>query len=374
MNAPAVPAPARLVSLDAYRGFIMLAMVSAGLGTAELRKDPAWSHLKPITQQLEHLDWEGVTFWDLIQPSFMFMVGVSMPFAFARRIERGESWLRQFGHVVKRCTLLCFIGIVMDSFGRNSVEIQFIRVLQQIAIGYFLAFFFLHLGWKGQMLGVVLLLGVHTAAFWFDGGSHAWDFTNRADNFGYKLDISIHQFFMNLGLLDVWNPSRGHYAAFNAVSSGATILMGVLVGELLKSPLSSTMKAGWLLVAGGALLGGGMLLADWMLPVKRIWTASFALEAAGWTCWMMLFFYAVIDVIGFRAWAFPFVVVGMNSIFIYFCAGTMKGTIQNLLKPFTYQALRDLGPWQPVVNACLVMAVLWVLCWFLYRQRVFFKV
>src|SRR5262249_57255718 len=93
-------APAeRLVSVDAYRGFVMLAMVSAGLGTQRLMGDPTWGWL---ADQMEHRAWEGCTFWDLIQPSFMFIVGVAMPFSFALRRERGEGWGRQFLHALRR--------------------------------------------------------------------------------------------------------------------------------------------------------------------------------------------------------------------------------------------------------------------------------
>src|SRR5215831_4177400 len=101
-DRPPVPAD-RLVSLDAYRGFTMLAMASAGLGTAHLLNDPTWGGL---ADQLEHREWIGCTAWDLIQPSFMFIVGAAMPFSFAQRRQRGDSWGRQFGHVLRRAFLL----------------------------------------------------------------------------------------------------------------------------------------------------------------------------------------------------------------------------------------------------------------------------
>lgn len=360
------------MSLDAYRGFIMLAMVSASLGTSQLRGDPTWG---PIAYQLDHLKWEGCTFWDLIQPSFMFMVGVAMPFAFAKRVERGESWTYQFLHVIKRCLLLCFIGLVMDSFAKTNITVQFIRVLQQIAIGYFLAFLVLHFGPKGQALAALALLAGHSLAFYLDGGSGAWSYDNRDNNFGRKVDRWMHAPFHSMGYFDILPLSTGFYVTFNAISAAGTILIGVLAGELLKCTKSSSgRKALTLLVGGAVLFGAGHLLGEWMLPVKRIWTASFALIAAGWTCWMMCFFYVVIDIIGWRGWAWPFVVVGVNSIFIYFSSGILNGTIRDLLKPYTYFWLRDLGPWGPVVLATAVMFMQWLLCLFLYRHRIFFKV
>lgn len=361
----------RLTSLDAYRGFIMLAMVSAGLGTAKLQGDPQWGWL---ADQLEHRQWKGCTFWDLIQPSFMFMVGVAMPFSFAKRRQLGESWHLQFLHVVKRCLLLCAIGIVMDSFGQNGVTIQFIRVLQQIAIGYFIAFLVLPLGPRGQAIAVLLLLGGHTFAYYWDGGLNAWSLDYRDNNIGRKIDRWMHQPFAEMGYPNILPLSKGFYVTFNAISSAATILIGVLIGELLRSTSSQGRKALVLLLAGGLGIGFGMLSGIWVPQVKRLWTASFALYAAGWTCWMMLLFYLVIDIIGWRGWAWPFVVVGMNSIFIYFSSGILNGTIRNLLKPFTFEPLKQLELWGPVVLATCVTFVQWLLCLFLYRHRIFFKV
>jgi heparan-alpha-glucosaminide N-acetyltransferase len=371
-SSPAPSLAGRLVSLDAYRGFIMLAMVSASLGTQGLAGDPHWGWL---ADQMEHRKWEGCTFWDLIQPSFMFMVGVAMPFAFARRTERGESWGRQFLHVVKRCLLLIGIGIVMDSFGRDRVTVQFIRVLQQIAIGYFIAFLVLRTGPPGQAIVALLLLAAHTLAYWFSaGGPAAWDYAYREVNIGRSLDQAMHEPFVMLGYPDIMPLSKGFYVTFNAVSSAATILIGVLAGELLRRPFAQKTKALALLVGGAVLFGTGLLLEQWVPMIKRLWTASFALYAAGWTCWMMCLFYTVIDIAGWRGWAWPLVVVGVNSIFIYVSAGLLNGTIRNVLKPFVSEPLRPLGPWAAVVLAVLVTFVQWLLCLFLYRQRVFLKV
>ena len=110
---PASTASERLVSVDAYRGFVMLAMVSAGLGMQKLMNDPRWGWL---ADQFEHRPWEGCTFWDLIQPSFMFIVGVAMPFSFALRRARGEGWAAQFRHAVRRSLTLIAIGIFLDSY------------------------------------------------------------------------------------------------------------------------------------------------------------------------------------------------------------------------------------------------------------------
>lgn len=353
--------PDRSVALDAYRGFVMLAMVSGGLGTAKLLGDPNWGW---FAHQMRHLDWEGCTFWDLIQPSFMFIVGAAMPYAFAKRQDRGESWSSQFHHALRRACLLAAIGIFLDCYAEGKIQIQFIRVLQQIAIGYVLAFFVLHLAPAWQALTAALILVGHTLLFVLYGGSGAGGPWEPSHNVGTWLDTFLH-----LPL------SKGHYVTLNALSSTATILFGVLAGRLLRANVSSGLKLGVLVFVGigGLLLGLG--LSEWVPLVKRIWTASFAVYAAGWTCLMLAAFYAVCDLLKWRAWAFPLVVVGMNSIAIYVSAGIFNGNIQRALKPFLDPALVYVPEaWGPVVIAVGVVAGQWLFCYWLYRHRIFFKV
>ena len=373
----------RLVSLDAYRGFVMLAMVSGGLGLGHLLKDPTWGR---IADQFSHREWVGCTFWDLIQPSFMFIVGVAMPFAFARRRQQGDSWGRQFAHAVQRALLLVLIGIFLDSIRHPAPEIQFIRVLQQIAVGYLIAFLVLHRGPLVQAATAVLLLAGHTLAFEWYGRAAGVDPWAPKVNVGAALDgwmhahltaavNALHQaLFHSDCAVSIWPVSSGNYVTLNAVSSAATILFGVLCGELLRGGWSRQAKLAVLLLAGtgGLLLGWGL---SFPVPlVKRIWTASFGVYAAGWTFLMIFAFYLLIDVIGWRHWAFPFVVVGMNSIAIYVSAGVLSPVIRECLKPFTERPLSYVPLAAPVVVALLVVAVQWLLCYWLYRQRIFFRV
>ena len=362
-ETPAPPAPQRLVSVDAYRGFVMLAMVSAGLGTAKLLKDPTWGWL---ADQLEHRDWEGCTFWDLIQPSFMFLVGVAMPFSFALRQARGDTWPQQFGHAVRRALTLIAIGIFLDSYHTDPplVSIGFIRVLQQIAIGYLLAFLVLHKGPRAQAAFAVVLLVLHTAAFMM---------------YAHNTSLSPWQKGANVGAaIDAWLglPFNKHgYATFNAISSTATILFGVLCGELLRSAPPPLRKLLLLTVAGIGGLAAGLALTAMVPMVKKLWTSSFTLYAAGWTCLMLAAFYGVIDVLGWRRWTLPLVVVGMNSIAVYVAAGVLTGPIRKAVWPFFGPHLRKLPlAWQPVGVSVLVTLGLWLFCYWLYRQRIFFKV
>src|SRR5262249_23957926 len=261
-DATAPPASERLVAVDAYRGFVMLAMVSSGLGTARLLHDPNWHWL---ADQLEHRIWEGCTFWDLIQPSFMFIVGLAMPFSFALRRDRGETWGQQFCHAVGRSLTLIALGFFLDAFASNppAVTVAFIRVLQQIAIGYLIAFLVLHRGQRVQAATALGLLVLHTAAFLLYAQSQSIAPWGKGVNFGAALDTWLHLPF-----------NKGGYVTFNAISSTSTILFGVICGELLRSDTFPLRKLLILLAAGlGGLRAGGALGA--ILPVVAADSASF---------------------------------------------------------------------------------------------------
>jgi len=402
MSRPAAgaPAPSRLISLDAYRGFTMLAMASGGLGLAGVASRNAnWTS---IADQFDHRAWVGCVFWDLIQPSFMFIVGVSMVLSYANRQGQEQSWPRQALHACKRAALLCLLGMFLDWYGDGQLGVQFIRVLQQIAIGYLIAFAVLPLGPKVQGVTAILLLVGHSAAFMIYGRLNGIDPWQPDGNFGQRLDMLLH-----LKL------SGGKYVTFNAISSAATILFGVVVGELLRSPASHGKKLGVLIGAGAAgllvgfVLSGGddrLLAFPALVPmIKKLWTASFAIFAAGWTCWMLAVFYAIIEGLAFTAWAFPFVVVGMNSIAMYVLAQIFRGNarrIANLIVPpntenetilaqrrlcdivpvIDFSSWRvhfgvDLSHWYltPLIENAIILSILWLACLWLYRRQIFFK-
>src|SRR5262245_26231527 len=130
----------RILAVDAYRGFVMLAMVSGGLGFTEVVKAyPESTFWRALAHQFSHVAWGGCTFWDLIQPSFMFLVGVSMPFSYAARNERGDPWWQAAGHAFLRSLILVALGVILYSSG-DSTNFIFKNVLAQIGLGYFFVF------------------------------------------------------------------------------------------------------------------------------------------------------------------------------------------------------------------------------------------
>src|SRR3984893_14746346 len=161
--APEKKASTRLVSLDAYRGFIMLLLASSGFGLAVLQHYPNWAWL---AAQADHAPWEGCTFWDLIQPAFTFMVGVAMPFALARRVTQGASTFGLFKHVVWRAFLLIVLSNIYSNWGQHGgLKLQFINVLCQIAFGYVLCFLITRMEFRKQIGAAVAMLAGYWALF-----------------------------------------------------------------------------------------------------------------------------------------------------------------------------------------------------------------
>ena len=365
----------RILAIDAYRGFTMLLLISGGLGLGSISKaDPQWGWLP---DQVSHREWVGCTLWDLIQPSFMFLVGVSMPFAFAIRAAKGDSFSRQLQHVFKRAAVLILVGICLDSLGKQMVQVQFIRVLQQIALSYILAFFFMSGGWRAMSLGVVGTLGVYAAALMVFGYFQGIDPWAQDKTLGNWIDQQLHAWTTSLGYPNLLVAPRGSYAVLNFLPSTATLLLGALSGEFLRvSPISG--KSLVLLGAGLLLLGAGWSLGLVIPLVKRIWTPSFCLFAAGWTLVAMSFFHELIEDLGLRKWSWPFAFAGMNSILLYAGGEFLRPRVRDLVEPWIGPLVR-LTPWGTTSTAMAigvsvsVLVVFWGLAWWLHTKKIYFK-
>ena len=350
----------RLLSLDVYRGFTMILMASAGFGFLTLRDNPGWRWL---ANQFDHVPWEGFVIWDLIQPSFIFIVGAAMPFAFAIRSGRGESRSQQLSHVAKRSLTLLIIGMAIVCVHKDQMLISLTTVLQQIAIAYFFAFFVLGRGLKVQALAALGVLLFHWACFQFGPGSGPGGIWVKNVNFAAWLDYTW------LGRYE-----EGGYTSFNAVSSNSTVILGIMAGELLRQEISGGKKALFLLLAGLALIAAGAALHQLIPVVKRIWTPSWTIFSGGWAFLLLAAFYWMIEVKNWRKWCFIFTVVGMNSITIYVFYQMLHGSIDPWLWVFTRSFLSPFGDLGLIIHAFLVLAVHWYLVYWLYKREIFLKV
>ncbi len=349
-------APERYVALDAFRGFIMFTLASEGFGFSALQHDATFGS---VARWFEHVDWTGAVFWDLIQPSFMFMVGVAMPFALARRTEEGATARDNFRHVAARTLKLILLSQVLMIVSEQRVHFQLINVLSQMAFTYFLTFLILQLEFRWQVLSAASLLALHAGLFFlFPGPEGAF---SRTGNIGARIDRA---------LLGYNYP--GYYVTINFISSTATTLFGAWAGMLLRSEKPRADKIKILAGAAVAAFASGLALSLVVPNVKRLWTASFTLYSAGWVLVMLLAFVLALEVWRMKNLAFPLLVVGANSIFIYSAGFLVRGSIDRWIRAFS-GGFKFVGALAPVAENCAIMAVLWYICYWLYRRKIFVK-
>jgi predicted acyltransferase len=334
-------------------------LVSEGFGFGALKNHPGWTWL---ASQADHAAWEGCTFWDLIQPAFTFMVGVAMPFAFARRMAQGANATGLFQHVLRRAFLLILLSNIYSNWGsRSGLKLQLINVLSQIAFGYVLCFLITRLPFRRQVAAAVAMLAGYWALFaLFPGPEGPW---SKTGNIGAVIDYKL------LG----YNYS-GYYTTINFIGNAVTILFGCWAGALLRSNRSHGEKLKILAGCAAAGFSLGLALQVWTPMVKRLWTDSFTLFSAGWVIVMLMAFYWVIEVRGLKRWAFPLVVLGTNSIFIYSLGQIgIKGWLNRGLQGFTGN-FKFLGDFGAIPQEILVLSGLWYVCYWLYQRRIFFKI
>lgn len=336
----------------------MVVLVSSGFGLAALaRRNPAFAG---IANQFEHKPWEWIAFWDLIQPAFMFMVGVAMPFAFARRMEQGATGRRLFWHVAARAFRLVLMSQILMSISRGQMHFQLINVLAQIGLTYFLCYLIMQLGFRWQAAIAALILIGHWALFVAFPGTEG-PFMSKTTNIGAVIDKFL------FGRV---NP--GYWANINFITSTATTLFGVWTGQLLQSRRSHGEKMRIIAIWAAACLALGLIIHPWNPIIKRICTTSFTLYSTGWVLLMLLGFYWLIEVMGYRKWTFPLVVVGANSIFIYSVDSVLRGWLNRAIGVFTFR-FEWIGQFAPVAQSCTVLLVMWYLCYWLYQRRIFLK-
>ena len=390
----AAPArPGRLVSLDAFRGLVMMFMASAGLGLANLAKShpnsPFW---QGVAFHTSHVPWVGGGAWDMIQPAFMFMVGVALPFSLARRQREGQGFGRLLAHAAWRSLLLIALGVFLASHWSPHTVFHFTNVLAQIGLGYVGAFLFVGRPLMWQLCGFATLLLATWAAFVLhplppgnlDWSQYGVKPEETGDvllsglfahwNKGWNLAASFDRWFLNLFPSEtpfVFN--AGGYQTLNFVPSIATMLLGVMAGELLLSGRTPSAKLLRLFLAGGACLGLGLLAGGYACPiVKRLWTPSWVLYSGGIVLWLLAAFHALLDFRLRNCWAFPLMVVGRNSIVIYLLYQLSSSWIRDNLKTHLGQDIFS-GPDGEFLQRGTVLLILWAICWWLHRRRIFLR-
>jgi len=350
---------ARFLPLDAYRGLIMILLVSDGFGFSHL-PDRGIYHF--IAHQFEHKPWGGAVFYDLIMPAFLFMVGVAMPFALARRQGQGADSRANFKHVLMRCLRLIVISEIVVSIGENRAHFSVHNVLFVVAVTYFVCFLLMRLSWWKQAAIAATLLAVHSAIYLlFPGpiGSFA-----QITNAGTRLDR-----FLGLASCNLPWPC----VTINLLCEVPSVLFGVWAGTVLRSGKPQAEKMRTLAIGMIAAFAAGLLLSP-IVPINKwLWTASYTLYCTGWVVFGLLIMLLLTEYAGIRKPMFPLVVVGMNSLFVYCLSGLLGGWINHAVSVFS-GGFTFIGMFAPVAQSCSVLLTVWLIAYWMYRRGIFVKV
>ncbi|MDQ6631443.1 MAG: DUF5009 domain-containing protein [Verrucomicrobiota bacterium] len=388
--------PSRLFSLDAYRGFVMFLMMAEVLQLHRVASlKPEGAFWKFFAYHQTHVEWIGCSLHDLIQPSFSFMVGVALPFSIASRTSRGQPRGKKILHAFWRGLILILLGVFLRSVGRVQTYWTFEDTLSQIGLGYPFLFLLGLRSVRAQWIAFVAILVAYWAAFalyplpgssfdyhgvgvpndWphlMNGFSAHW---NKNSNFAWAFDT----WFLNLFSREkpfVFN--EGGYATVSFIPTLATMILGLIAGGILRGQRSSSHKIKWLALAGaiGLALGTFFGFSGICPVVKKIWTPSWVLFSGGWCLLSLAAFYLVLDILNLKRWAFPLVVIGMNSIAAYVMAALFESFIfKSLRTHFGKNTFKIFGDaYETLLLGGGVLLVLWLILFWMYRRKLFLRV
>jgi predicted acyltransferase len=405
MNTPDVKSSGqRLVSVDALRGFDMFWIIGADALVQALNRMSETPVTRFLASQMDHAEWEGFRFYDLIFPLFLFIVGVSLVLSMDRMLAthgRKGAFLR----ITRRSVLLLVLGIFYyGGVSRAWPDVQFSGVLPRIALCYFFAAtLYVLLPRKGILAAAALCLAAYWALLMFVPFP---DVCLKHEKIGKKetqaqaaapavlfagADKTVSGTFeegRNLThYVDArWLPGKkrnlyySNEGLLSTLPAVASTLLGVMAGWLLTSSCwSSRQKVAWLLAAGAAGVALGFLWGLEFPVIKRLWTSSYVLVAGGYSAMLLGVFYLVVDVWQVRAWCLPFVWMGTNAITIYLAdnilggfsglaARLVGGDVQQFADAHISQGCGDLL----IALVGLLLAFLFVR--FLYQRKIFLRV
>ncbi len=385
----------RNVAVDAYRGFVMFLMMAEVLQLSRVAAaypgNWFWGFLA-LNQT--HVDWAGCSLHDTIQPGFSFLVGVALPYSIASRLAKGGTFGKMFGHAIWRSILLVALGVFLRSMHSTQTYFTFEDTLSQIGLGYPILFLLGFRPPKWQWIALTVILTGYWAAWalypvagpgfdwqsvgvpanwqhFYSGFAAHW---NKNANLGNAFD----QWFLNLfPRVKPFVANDGGYLTLSFIPTLGTMILGLVAGRWLRT-YAPRIPVKRMLIAGAIGVTAGLALHfSGICPVvKRIWTPSWTLFSGGLCFLFLAGFSWIIDVKGYRKWAFPLVVIGMNSIAAYMIA--------HLFERFFESSFRiHLGerPFQifgtgmePFMMGAAVLLMYWLILYWMYRRKLFLKI
>jgi heparan-alpha-glucosaminide N-acetyltransferase len=395
VDAVAVQAPKRNVAVDAYRGLVMLLMMGEVLNFATVAHSyPGSLFWRVLAYNQTHVEWAGLGLHDTIQPSFTFLVGVALPYSIQSRMRKGQSFGHLLLHTIWRSLLLIALGIFLRSTHSTQTYFTFEDTLTQIGLGYTVAFLlaFCRPKWQWTAFAVILFgywlawalypapgpnfdyASVGVPVGWhhnFTGFASHW---NKNSNLGQAFDV----WFLNL--FPRTSPflfNEGGYLTLSFIPTLGTMLLGLMAGQWFRAaapdiPLRRFFVAGLILCSAGLFFHFTGICPI----VKRVWTPSWTLFSGGICFFFLVAFSWIIDVKNYRRWAFPLVVVGMNSIAAYLIAHLWENFIVSSFHiNLGYKVFQIFGTaLEPLMLGIAVMLAYWFILFWMYRNKIFLRI
>jgi predicted acyltransferase len=353
----------RNLTIDVYRGFVMLLMMAEVLHLPRLaRESPDNLLLGWLAFHQSHVAWAGCSLHDMIQPSFSFLVGAALPYSLASRLAKGADFRQLFRHALWRSFILIAMGIFLRSTNATQTNFTFEDTLTQIGLGYPLLFLLGRVTPQWQWRSLSLILVAYWAAWALyplpgqPFGAH-WE---KANNLGVAFDA----WFLNLfPRVTPFVANRGGYVTLSFIPTLGTMILGLIAGQLLRenAPQARYVRLAAILISLSLLLH----FAGVNPIVKRIWTPAWTLFSGG-ICFLFLAgFRYVLEIRQQTRWAFPLVVIGMNSIAAYWIAHVLEKPIHDSLKIHLGEAFA-VGP--------VILALYWWILYWMYQRKIFLKI
>lgn len=367
MNAIPQHSP-RILSIDALRGFDMLLIIFADRFFASLHRGADTAFTEFLARQFEHPEWFGSTFYDIIMPLFLFVVGAVIPFSLSQRMQEQSSKGQLYRKLIKRFIILFILGWIVQGnlLALDAGQFKvFSNTLQAIAVGYvFSCLAFIHLSRNGRYLLFAFCLIAYALLLTLPQVPGVGRSTLLPDqNFALYVDRLVFGPFDD-GLQYTW--------LLSGLGFTATTLSGLFAGEWIKSEMPRKKVAFYLVAAGLIALSLGLIWGIWHPIVKKVWSSSFVLASSG-VCYLLLAaFYWIIDVKGKTAWAFPLKVIGMNAITAYVLSHVID--FPAIANDLVFGLEQYSESWYPVWTSIGGFAILYTLLWYMYVNKTFVKV
>lgn len=393
----------RNAALDAYRGFVMLLMMAEVLQLSHVAAAyPSSVFWTVLAYNQTHVEWFGCSLHDTIQPGFSFLVGAALPYSLASRMAKGAQFAELFGHVLWRSLALVALGVFLRSMDHSMTYFTFEDTLSQIGLGYPLLFLIaFYSAQPERMKWVWAALAVILAGYWmlwalyppatanFDwqtvGVSPAWNAQHNFIGFAahwnknFNLGNRFDQWFLNLFPRESrFEYNDGGYLTLSFIPTLGTMILGLIAGIWMRgSPQNKFPTRRFLLAGTTGIVAGLLLHYSHICPVvKRIWTPSWTIFSGG-ICFLFLAAFAwIMNVKGYRKWAFPLIVVGMNSIAAYCIAHFLEGFLSSSLQihlgaTFFQFAGRGL---EPLFQGATMLFLYWLILLWMYQRKLFLKI